>query len=174
MIRSRSLRLSWFGDAGKVVLDDFHRIAVEAVALLPIPVSLEVHGSFARGVADLASELDLHVATGRTERERQAALKTLREHPQEWQDFKDALREIRNTYGVVVDVSLEEPAIKLNPKKRCYDLLEQKWYGLENPKSKKRWKKTKDGQWVERPERGPLPISFLGEDYTTKHAMSNG
>jgi len=112
----------------------------QLVPVLPFAVTgVELTGSYARGAADFHSDFDLNIATG-SEAARQAALATLRAHPEQVATYIARLRQFCwQEFGVFVDPHLEAPAMKDISVKRCYDFLTGQWYNDQDPNTKKRW-----------------------------------
>lgn len=175
VFRHPAARVRWLGDMYPQTLNRLRELFLEVKAVLPFPcVDFEAVGSFARGVAGLHSDLDIIIATG-TKAKREAAIQALRDNPKGLNRARAVFQRLADEYGLRIEASLEHPTAATIPVKRCYRFLEQKWYGLDNPESVRRWdwnKTTK--QWQERIPRIPIRPPKMGmgyEDPETQEAV---
>lgn len=88
----------------------------------------EVSGSYARGLAQLHSDLDINVSVGTWEN-RAKAIQLCKENPEA---VRQATREyfaLVRSLGVRIDLSMQHPAlIDVEPHQQIYRLREGKWY----------------------------------------------
>lgn len=145
-------------------IKDFFTIKV--IPLLPfIVVGVELDGSYAEGKADFHSDFDINLATG-SKQAWLVARALIRDNPEQVQAALEKLqRYANNQLGIYINISLEAPAIKDIPVKRCYDFLTGQWYNDQDPNTKKRWDWNPDTlSWRERLPR-PIPrYTFTGLD----------
>jgi hypothetical protein len=112
------------------------------------PEDFEITGSYARDCAQLHSDLDLNIAFGALRAEGMAALDA--------RSIIEIRRVFWRTWALRLDMAVEAPAIARVSVKRCYRVVERKWYGTDDPKTLKRFDKWSDGTYHERQVKKPL------------------
>ena len=134
MIKHPGLRLHCIADAYPPFLAELAGDLEEFGKLTPFDdliTDFEVDGSYARGVAELHSDLDINIATG-TEKARQEAKARIKADPDQFRVAVQFLKSLWLKYGLRIEVALEHPTIKNVPVKRCFSLRQMTMFGTES------------------------------------------
>lgn len=163
MLKHPALRLASWNDVDAAVKATFKATCLKAQQRSSWMLGFSVVGSYARGRADLHSDIDIHVDTGLEPAE---SRQLVQDHAEEYRLFKVDLSKLRDQYEVIIQVSLEVPFMKDVAEKACYDILTDT---LHHPESVVRVDRQPDGTYTPRPAQQHvtpprLYIATLGSD----------
>lgn len=123
----------------------------EVAALLPVTIGdFEVTGSYARGRAQLHSDLDVNLAGDSLDGYR-AIRRSARESRDEWRRAIARLKEMWRKWGMRIDLAVEAPTVRAITVKQCYRMRAGTWHHRDLSQTYPRMDKRLDGEWYERP-----------------------
>jgi hypothetical protein len=132
VIKHPAFRLRSIADADAPLLAGLLADLEEYGRLTPFAeliTDFEVVGSYARGTAELHSDLDINVATG-TEERRLLAIRRIRANPDQFRQAIRFSRRLLDKYGTFIELALQHPTVK-GLQKSCFSLREMRMYGTE-------------------------------------------
>lgn len=118
-------------------LEKIERLCKGFQELLPFTVYRFLWGgSYARDCAGLHSDVDINLDIGTID-ENKSIRESLKNDPEKKARFIEANKwlseQTRNELGVHFSMTYEFPCIADDPEKRCYSILEKKWYHEDDP-----------------------------------------
>lgn len=132
MVKHPGLRVRSITQVAQSVVSDIARGIEEVISLLPfasLVTDISVIGSYARGCAELHSDLDINIDTG-TEENRLLAKEKINIQSDEFRKSIQLLHTIEKQFGIHIDLSIQHASMR-EVQKMAFSLRENRLYGTE-------------------------------------------